>query len=173
MTCFDDIPNETVYLILSHLDLRRDLAAFCLVSRNCRTLAFSDLHRTLYLGLASHIEQIVLRISTEYEQPPLPISLRISPCVRCLVFDDERYASKYDREQLICDDIVSRFTNIIHHFTGLESVAWRSHWLPRNTQMFKTLRTHCPRLCSVELLNYYHELSQEKRGFILLCHFCF
>lgn len=163
MTGIRLLPNETIYLIISHLHSRRDLAALCLASRDLNILVFPTLYETLYLGLASHIETLIQRIAAEVDcLPPFVSKLQISPCVRSLIFDDERYTTTYDREQLICHDVISRFEDIIPRFVNLESLAWKSHWLPRNTKMFKSLRTHCPHLRSVEIQNWTYPFAQGK-----------
>ncbi|KAF8604824.1 hypothetical protein BDV93DRAFT_522145 [Ceratobasidium sp. AG-I] len=160
------LPNETLYVIISYLHARRDLAALCLASRDLNTLVFPILYETLYLGLASHIESIIQRIAAEVDfLPPFASKPQISPCIRSLIFDDEKYTTAYDREQLICHEVVSRLENIIPRLVNLESLAWKSHWLPRNTKIFKSLRTHCPRLRSVEIQNWTYPFAQGKDGY--------
>lgn len=163
------LPNETLYLIISYLHSRRDLAAFCLASRDLNTLIFPTLYETLYLGLASHIEHLIQRIAAEVDyQPPFASKLQISPHVRSLVFDDEKYTTTYDREQLICHEVISRLEDVIPRLVHLESISWKSHWLPRNTKIFKSLRTHCPRLRSVEIQNWTHPFAMGKGVLLVL-----
>ncbi|CAE6497409.1 unnamed protein product [Rhizoctonia solani] len=164
MACFDELPDVAIYAILSHLDLRRDLASCCLVSKNLKSLATSSLYHTLYLGFAAHVDQIARRFVEEglaVAQARAPAQSRLakkctSSYVRCLVFDDNRYTTLYKRDELLCDYSISDFQPAIPYLKNLTTMAWRSQWLPEKTALFSSLRTHCSRLRSVEIHNWYH-----------------
>ncbi|CAE6430189.1 unnamed protein product [Rhizoctonia solani] len=164
MACFDELPDVVIYAILSHLELRRDLATCCLVSKYLKALATSSLYHTVYLGFAAHIDQIARRFAEEglaVAQARGPTKPRLakkctSSYVRCLIFDDTRYTTLYKQDELLCDYSISDFQPAIIHLKNLTTLAWRSQWLPEKTALFSSLRAHCSQLRSVEIHNWYH-----------------
>ncbi|CAE7227869.1 unnamed protein product [Rhizoctonia solani] len=164
MACFDELPDVAIYAILSHLELRRDLAICCLVSKNLKALATSCLYHTVYLGFAVHIDQIARRFLEEglaVAQARGSTKSRLakkctSSYVRCLIFDDNRYTTLYKRDELLCDYSIADFQPAIPYLNNLTTLAWRSQWLPEKTTLFTSLRSHCSRLRSVEINNWYH-----------------
>ncbi|CAE6466707.1 unnamed protein product [Rhizoctonia solani] len=164
MACFEELPDVVLYAILAHLELRRDLATCCLVSKYLKDLATSSLYDTVYLGFAGHLDQIARRFVAEgiaAAQAREPTKSRLSKkCtgsyVRCLIFDDNRYTTLYKRDELLCDYSISDFQPAIPYLKNLRTLAWRSQWLPEKTALFTSLRTHCSLLRSVEIHNWYH-----------------
>ncbi|CAE6467010.1 unnamed protein product [Rhizoctonia solani] len=164
MACFEELPDVAIYAILSHLELRRDLATCCLVSKYLKSLATSSLYHTVYLGFAAHIDQIARRFVKEglaVAQARDPTKSRLAKTctgyyVRCLIFDDNRYTTLYKRDELLCDYSISDFQSAIPYLKNLTMLAWRSQWLPEKTALFNSLRTHCSQLRSVEIHNWYH-----------------
>ncbi|KAF8597121.1 hypothetical protein BDV93DRAFT_38483 [Ceratobasidium sp. AG-I] len=137
------IPDELLDIMLGSLAIRH-LASASLVSRSWRNLIFPYLYHTVYLTLASHLEQLATRISLEHEHQSIP---PVSAYLRELVLDEEH--GQPEAELRIGERPLSCLTAIIPHLLRLEHFSWDMGFLFRDAELLHALQSECPSLKSV------------------------
>jgi hypothetical protein len=137
------LPPEIIKICLSRLRLC-DLTSVSLASRSMHTLAFPSVYHTVYLCLASHIENISERVVSENDTTQLQIGAHL----RHLVFDDRYDVSE---EDLGRSQALARFRLAIPKLGRLQYMSWQSCWLPEDSSVFEVFQQSCPVLHSVSL----------------------
>ncbi|KAG8758944.1 hypothetical protein FRC11_002834 [Ceratobasidium sp. 423] len=140
------LPVELLKNVFGYLT-PSSLAATSRVCRTWQVLAFPLLYRTVYLCLATHLEQISQRICSESKDAGNQFS--IAAHLRGLVLDIEYLE---DRElEIITKSNVIHLNAIIPRLTCLTSLSWNLMFVPWDLETFRLFQTRCPNLTSVHI----------------------
>ncbi|CAE6505019.1 unnamed protein product [Rhizoctonia solani] len=140
------LPIELLGDVFRHLT-PSSLAATSRVCRTWQRLAFPLLYRTVYLCLATHLEQIARRICSESKDTEKQSS--VVAHLRGLVLDIE-YMEDTEAE-MIAEPDVDHLRAMIPRLTRLSSLSWNLMFVPRDLEIFQLFQTRCPNLTSVHI----------------------
>ncbi|CUA69187.1 hypothetical protein RSOLAG22IIIB_08317 [Rhizoctonia solani] len=151
-----NLPSELLEAIFCQLS-PSSLASVSLVSRDWRTHAFPHLYHTVYLCFAIHLEELALRMISEYDASPFPVTSHVKELVLDAEFlqteDMEEYLEEDEDEAVrITEGHMDCLKILASRLTRIQSLSWKLLFIPEDMDIFDTFRAQCPSLRSVHVM---------------------